>query len=209
MNPVKIFSMAFSALFCLAASQVSLAAPVPFSITSGTWSNIGSGYGTGSDSTLDVTFVDTFSSTSFALNSVGNRWVFDIGFLRLNNEDSIGADETDNLDASWSFTFSDPLVSVQTLTATGVAFVGPTDDDAVDFTINWAPVFVDFGNGGRFKVEISGPLLRISTALTVVGAATFTLLALPSTTAVPEPGALALIALGAVMLRSCRRKRVA
>ncbi len=62
--------------------------------------------------------------------------------------------ETDNLGVTATFSFSNPLSGLQTVTATGTAAYGFINDAATDFTITWADKLVDFGNGGQFKISM-------------------------------------------------------
>ena len=62
--------------------------------------------------------------------------------------------ETDDLGVTATFSFSNPLSGLQTVTATGTAAYGFINDAATDFTITWADKLVDFGNGGQFKISM-------------------------------------------------------
>ena len=205
MFSIKRILTGLTLICALTMTRYSMAIPVSFEITDGSWTNIGSGYGGGSESTLDARFFGSLTGRNFALTNPGDIRRLDIGQL-IFIEDDINVNETDNLDVSYVFKFTNPLIGSQTLSTTGLAIIGPTSDGAIDFSLVWAPLFVDFGNEGRFKIELSSSFFSISTGLSLSQVATFTLLDLPKSSPVTEPPVIVLFSLGLIGLVYIRRK---
>ena len=67
----------------------------------------------------------------------------------------IDPSETDDLGVTASFIFTSPLATSQNLVAVGTATIGPVADSHVDYALTWAPVFVNFSNGGAFRIDLS------------------------------------------------------
>jgi hypothetical protein len=134
----------------------------------------GSGYsdaGDGSFTKLGVDFVADTTPRSFTLEVGDTPYSNTFGTVTLDDGEifrRLGAsficngsvlpclttNETDNLGVTATFSFSNPLSGLQTVTATGTAAFGFINDSDVDFTITWADKLVDFGNGGQFKISM-------------------------------------------------------
>jgi PEP-CTERM motif-containing protein len=231
----------FRSLVLIVASLASLAiAPavyaVPFSVTAASFT-IGSGYGIDasevkeSATLLDVQFsTATFATQTLALTTVGDTATFEFGTItlqELNAHSGIVGNETDNLEVSVQFTFSDPSGAgedlVATGIATGIATTGAVSDSFVDYTLAWNPLEVNFGTSGKFEIlmqslSFSGAGAQTQTAtitlLQQTQTATTTLLQLPNggpvgVSAVPEPATLALLGLGLTALSFVQRNRSA
>jgi len=170
-----------------------------------------SGYGIDADENkdlatlLDVRFdTSVFSApASFQLDSVNATETFlfaTVDFQEPNSNSGIVAAETDNLNLQALFTFTTPFASNVSFLASGIANTGSISDAAVDYGLDWNPMEIIFGSGGKFLFELQ------DLSFTGVGSqnlfATITLLSLPedqialSVANIPEPTTLVLFALG-------------
>lgn len=194
---------AFASVILLTAGAAVSAAPVSFSVSPSSFTP-GSGYGTGLGD-LDVSFSANGAATSFTLANAGDSNTFKFGTVTFNETGLILPAETGNLGVSAVFSFLDPLAGLQSVTATGTAFVGLVADAAVDFTIVWDALTVAFGNGGSFEISMNS-LSFSRGGQSLDQKATIKLLSAP-TAAVPEPATLALALVALAFAGGLARRR--
>jgi hypothetical protein len=198
-------------------------ATTTFTITNGSFTP-GSGYGVDADESigtlLDVLFTttDTDIPLSFPLGPPVSE-TFTFGTVTFREPDRIcpsgpcSTDETDNLGVTAHFTFTNPLGSIEDVTAAGTATVGTTNDIAVDYSLAWTPVIVDFGTAGQFKIELdtlsftNNPGLPHEDSTQLLGAKIALLSAAGDAATVPEPATLGLLALGLLSMGAATRRR--
>lgn len=201
-----------AALF--AAAQ--FASATPFTVTKATFTP-GSGYGTEGylseiigGSELDVVFSNAgFTTQNFNLSTVGSTASFKVGTVNFRENDDwflifghgIDSGEMENLGVSLALTFTNPSSAVNTVLATGTATLGLVGDNAIDYSLNWSPMTVNFGNGGQYTISLDTLDFRNVGSKDLYATVKLT-------HAVPEPGSLALLGLGLAGAAFTRRRQV-
>lgn len=206
MRSNRLASAAAAACVSLCFAGPACATPVAFNVTSSAFLK-GSGYGVDNSelpalaNLLDVGFSANGLLNTFSLD-VGQAFTFDFGTITMQEAGTISAGETDNLGVAAVFNFVDPLNGLRAITATGTATAGLLVDVDIDYTIDWTPVLVSFGNGGQFSINMDTLNFRQSGA-SHTQTATIRLLA----NSVPEPASLALVAVALAGLAAGGRKK--
>jgi hypothetical protein len=160
-----------------AASGASAVPTIQFDLNASSF-NPGSGYSAGTNlitevlgnlSKLGVDFSADGTARTFGLTAGNTSTPYKFGDITL-QDGLVGlitgpvcrrgscthlVDETDNLDLTATFSFTNPSgVGSQTVTALGTATIGVIGDRAVDFAIDWTDLPVSFGNGGQFIIHM-------------------------------------------------------
>jgi hypothetical protein len=187
----------------------------------------GSGYGidaseksSDNPTKLGVGFVDSLTSRNLEFSAVNESLSFVIGSVSLfepNEHSGILGSERDGLEVSWTFSFTIDNATVQkTLDAVASAEIGAVSDGDTDYSLDWSPGQVEFGSGWLLSISLSdlafrtgGDLIQMAT-ITLLGSPTPPPRAAPPPGAsVPEPGTIALFALGLAGIGAARRKKLA
>lgn len=210
MKILKCISLA-ACLFTAAGA----ASATTFTTTTATF-GIGTGYGidaseaTNVATLLDVRFSNgNFAAPSFALNTVGDFYDFVVGtvsFQESNNSQGILTSETDNLGVSLALAFTAPGNFTNTLLATGTALIGSVPDTALDYTLTWAPLTATFGTGGMYAITFATLAFDGVGTQNLVARVTLISAATTPPVNVPEPGSVALLAIGMLGAGVLRRR---
>ncbi|QOY93052.1 PEP-CTERM sorting domain-containing protein [Massilia sp. UMI-21] len=213
----KCFTTAAFAITTMAASA---AMATPFVITD-TVITPGAGYGqdaseNNNPTLLGALFKVTNATQAFSLMNAGDYFEFTFGTVNFNEPNSNGgitANEMDKLGVTTTFTFSQPGVGAQMVTATGTAVLGAVNDpnngaNQTDLTIDWATLSpINFGIGGSFKIDLTDLVFTANGTKNAVARVTLLTAEEAPANDVPEPGSLALAGLGLVAAGIARRRQ--
>lgn len=209
---MKVFNRAVLAACMFTA--VGTASATAFSVTDAAFT-AGSGYGIDAAETvatatlLDVRFLTAgFALQNFTLTTVGDFYDFTVGsvnFQEPNGLQGIVTAETNNLSVALALNFAAPGNVTNSLLATGTAVVGSVSDGAVDYTLSWAPLTATFGTGGMYSITMATMSFTNIGAKNLVARVTLTG-ASATAAAIPEPGSVALLAIGLFGAGMLRRR---
>jgi hypothetical protein len=194
--------MAISGQAALASVQFDVGANGP---TGNHWV-LDSGWGTGS-AQLDAVFKvnANLPNEVFSLKP-GQSYCFNFGTVQLRDA-YIDASATDHLGVTADVLFDAPQVGQVSNPGSAVAFVGSVSDSATDLKITFNPVYVNFGQGGKFQIDLTDLCFSQCGTLCVDACVT---LCSEACHALPEPATLVIWSVfgaGFLGTRVCRRRR--
>ncbi|HYP68758.1 MAG TPA: PEP-CTERM sorting domain-containing protein [Thiobacillaceae bacterium] len=95
---------------------------------------------------------------SFNLINVGDHFDVTFGAGKWSEEDNtLVAGETDNLNITGNLVLTSPVSTTGLNVGVTGTITGNLDDSAVDLSVTFAPVTVNFGTTGQFTVDLSDP----------------------------------------------------